>query len=136
METIKVIDLLKELTEYEINIKNKRMRYYDKNNDCYNECALRERDIMYRLYNGNIRFNDEVETIEDTPEECKAPAKDFLDNQFKGLYPKEEKKIEKLIVYDDAINWCCNGKAINDTEKDIIDKLNEIIDYLNNKEGE
>ena len=46
---------------------------------------------------------------------------------------KEDNKIEKLIVYDNAINWCCNGRAINDTEKDIIDKLNEIIDYLNSK---
>lgn len=49
--------------------------------------------------------------------------------------PKEDKKIEKLIIYDDAINWCCNGKAINDTEKDIIDKLNEIIDRLNGEDN-
>ena len=47
------------------------------------------------------------------------------------LQPKEDKKIKKLEVYDDSIEWCCNGKAITDTEKDIIDKLDEIIDKIN-----
>lgn len=57
--------------------------------------------------------NDEVEIIEDSP---------------------KDNKIEKLIIYENMIDWCCNGRAINDTEKDIIDKLNEIIDKVNKNE--
>jgi hypothetical protein len=48
----------------------------------------------------------------------------------------EDKKIEKLKIYDNSIEWCCNGRAINDTEKDIINKINEIIDRLNGKDNE
>lgn len=44
---------------------------------------------------------------------------------------EDNKKIEKFEIYDNSIDWCCNKKAITDTEKEIMDKINEIIDKLN-----
>lgn len=46
---------------------------------------------------------------------------------------EEDKKIEKFKIYDNSIDWCCNGRAINDTEKDIMDKINEIIEAINER---
>ena len=111
MKTIKIIDLLVDI----INEKEvpKKIKYldliweYDKEiKDYYN-------GVLWLFYSINSTglIDREVEIIEDTS--------------------KENKKIEKLKVYDNAIEWCCNGRAINDTEKDIIDKINEIIDKVN-----
>lgn len=110
---IKVIDLLNKIANNEwipIKIKYNDCIYEYENNE-YG--YVREENRIYYMFLkeiGNSFLNDEVEIIE------------------------EEKKIpEKLEIYDDMINWCCNGRAITDTEKDIIDKINEIIDYLKSK---
>lgn len=104
-----------------------RKSYYDLKERI--DKAIKKIDNMFDLGDANTIIDDllelekilkgeedKVEIIEDTP--------------------KEDKKIEKLKIYDDMINWCCNGRAINDTEKDIIDKLNKIIDRLNGKDNE
>ena len=44
--------------------------------------------------------------------------------------PQEHKIPEKFEIYDNSIEWCCNGRSITDNEKDIMDKINEILDYL------
>lgn len=54
---------------------------------------------------------------------------DSLNNEIEII--EEPKKIHQLEYYDNAISWCINGREITDNEKDIIDKLNEIIDYIN-----
>lgn len=62
---------------------------------------------------------------------------DALGELLERIEQEEEKKIpEKFNIYDDSINWCCNGRAITDTEKDIMDKINEILDYFKNKGDE
>ena len=103
---MKVIDLLSDLSKYAINIKNKRIRYFDKNNDYYDECPLKEQEIIYRLYYDNIRLNDEVEIIEDTQ--------------------KEDKKMEKMeFCYEVA------DKMQNANNERFRDFINEIIDKVN-----
>lgn len=44
--------------------------------------------------------------------------------------PQEHKIPEKFEIYDNSIEWCCNGRSITDNEKDIMNKINEILDYL------
>ena len=109
-----------------------------------------DEDTNYHYYQDNAckyfmfkiscleELNEEVEIIEDTPKEdtmeCRYKYMEKVRNykpKPSYLQPKEDKKIKKLEVYDDSIEWCCNGKAITDTEKDIIDKLDEIIDKIN-----
>ena len=114
---MKIIDLLNKIANGEKPIKA-RIRYYDKNNDYEDECNFEYRDIIYRLYYGNIDLYDTIEIIEDTP--------------------KEEKKIpEKIEYYDDSIAWVIDGVGqLSDVNKVIIDKLNNVIDYLKSKGDE
>ena len=48
---------------------------------------------------------------------------------------EEEKKIpEKLEYYDDSIAWVIDGIGqLSDVDKVIVDKLNEVLDYLKSK---
>ena len=64
-----------------------------------------------RLFYLNMILNDEVKIIE------------------------EEKKIpEKLEYYDDSIAWVIDGIGqLSDVDKVIVDKLNEVLDYLKSK---
>lgn len=48
--------------------KNARIRYFDRNNDYYDECNLKENEIINRLHFGNIELNDKVEILENTNE--------------------------------------------------------------------
>ena len=48
--------------------KNARIRYFDRNNDYYDECNLKENEIINRLHFGNIELNDEVEILEEEKE--------------------------------------------------------------------
>ena len=84
--------------------------------------TIRTNDYFDEFF-GNCRYdyiedglNSEVEIIEE-----------------KKKISEKLKTIEKFDIYDDSMNWCCNDRAITDTEKDIIDKINEIIDYLKSK---
>lgn len=53
----------------------------------------------------------------------------------KEMSVKEQKKIpEKLEYYDDSIAWVIDDVGqLSDVDKVIIDKVNEIIDYLKSK---
>lgn len=132
MKTIKVIDLLnkianreiKDKTRFRINWENMyRDFYYDDSEENQLQC-LKNCSDDYSLYD-DIKLNDEVEIIEDAPKEDKVSAKDFLDNQFKGLYPKEGKKIEYIdyLTFNDFSNenkvWYLENKI-----NEIIDKVN------------
>lgn len=112
---MKVIDLLNKIANDEIipgKIKyNEKIYHYGNHYKWY----LTD-NLLEELFIDKNHLNDEIEIIEDTP--------------------KEDKKIKKLKVYDDMINWCCNGSPISDIEKDIIDKINEIIDRLNGEDNE
>ena len=55
----------------------------------------------------------------------------FTKEEYKKLMDSGKPKIpEKFEIYDNSIEWCCNGRSITDNEKDIMDKINEILDYL------
>lgn len=55
----------------------------------------------------------------------------FTKEEYEKLKDSGKPKIpEKFEIYDNSIEWCCNGRSITDNEKDIMDKINEIIDYL------
>lgn len=119
MKTIRIIDLLVKIANGEE--VPKKIKWHD-------SVWIRDYENAFYYYEegtdnlfmddigSTVCLNKEVEIIEDTP--------------------KEDKKIAKLKIYDDMINWCCNGKAINDIEKDIIDKMNEIIDKINGDSDE
>ena len=118
MKTIKVIDLLNKIASGEELPK----KIYQHCEMFGNATFELDRGVYwYKKIGGNIDFieyqttdtlNDEVEIIEDTP--------------------KEDKKIEKL---SDELTYI---KLVDNTtfRKNVVKKLNEIIDYLNNKEGE
>ena len=101
-------------------------------------------DLLDKQYGIFSCLNDELEIIEEK-EMCHNCHKYLAEyNQtyceFCLGISKEEKKIpekletiEKFNIYDDSINWCCNGRAITDTEKDIMDKINEILDCFKSK---
>ena len=74
-------------------------------------------------------------------------ADNFIDvwNEEKEIWERyvkvgleEEKKIpEKLEYYDDSIAWVIDDVGqLSDVDKVIIDKLNDVIDYLKNKGDE
>ena len=70
--------------------------------------------LPYYLFTDIINIDDEVEIIE------------------------EEKKIpEKIEYYDDSIAWVIDDVGqLRDVDKFIIDKLNEVLDYLKSKGDE
>ena len=79
--------------------------------DYKDEISLMLHTIAYRLYNGNILLNDEVEIIE---EEKKIPEKIKIDN---------EDRIQALSTGNFVYK-------VNQPTKNIIYKINEIIDCL------
>ena len=148
MKTMKLIDILVKVAnkeevpifEYEGHRYkyNKEYKYFD---DLDNDEFCKPEVFL-------VQLDDEIKIIEDTPkEDNKLPKKlgviNYCEDQatllihhkvdeiIDYLKAKKGKKIKKLEVYDDSINWCCNGRTITDTEKDIIDKLTEIIDKIN-----
>lgn len=106
----KVPEMIKfDGVEYRLNYAN---TYVDKNSK-----------YIFQKYN-NLILNDELEIIEENP-----TLNDIRESY--GLPRIEEHKIpEKFEIYDNSIEWCCNGRSITDNEKDIMDKINEILDYL------
>lgn len=67
---------------------------------------------LFDRYNVSGMLNDEVDILEEA-----------------------EKKIpEKLEYYDDSIAWVIDGIGqLSDVDKVIVDKLNEVLDYLKSK---
>jgi hypothetical protein len=129
---MKVIDLLNKIANKEklpkkIRIRGIYYRDYDKENDEMidkEDMTIWELDNSYaygdyyskdgkRLFSNcyivNRILNDEVEIIEE---------------------PQEHKISKKFEIYDNSIEWCCNGRSITDNEKDIMEKINEILKYL------
>ena len=108
---MKIIDLLnkiangEEVPEY--------IRYYNKIDDMQLVMLFCKENIIYKLNENAIGLNDEVEIIKS----------------------QEHKIPEKFEIYDNSIEWCCNGRSITDNEKDIMDKINEILDYLEVNNG-
>lgn len=94
--------------EFEFNYNiNEYIDVHSNSDDKYREFCDR--------YSVFATLNDEVE---------------ILDN----IENNKQDKIEKLQYYDNSIMWCMNGREITDNEKDIIDKINEIIEVLNEKQ--
>ena len=113
---MKIIDLLNKIANGEMPktiVYDERYFTYDDKRQNYFAYDDSEIDWKYTIME---YINDEIEIIEDTP--------------------KEEKKIpEKLEYYDDSIAWVIdNVGQLSDVDKVIIDKLNDVIDYLNSKE--
>ena len=113
---IKIIDLLNKIANGEevpkkIKYNGKIYEKFDYNNKYYNvENNTREKDILSEYIAGISFYNDEVKIIE----EIKLP--------------------EKIEYYDDSIAWVIDDVGqLSDVDKVIIDKLNNIIDYLKSK---
>lgn len=115
---MKVIDLLNKIANGEevpkrIKYKSIILCYHEEEQDYNSYWGRYLFEHLFKKYETKSFINDEIEIIEDTP-----------------------KKIEKLK------NWYSVG--LNDkyiktenifvTDKKIVDKLNELIDYINNKE--
>lgn len=119
---VKVIDLLVKIaySEYDIpKIISYRNKLYRYNEDVKDYELDNERGWLMDISRdaGNEFLNDEVEIID--------------------ISKKLDKKLEKIKYYDDSINWVIdNAGQLRDIDKIIIDKINEIIDYINyiNKE--
>ena len=111
---MKVIELFIKLSEgREIPYKIKYEGYtfeYNINHKRYESYFSEQIWTLQDFININDDLNNEIEIIEEEPQEHKIP--------------------EKFEIYDNSIEWCCNGRSITDNEKDIMDKINEIIDYL------
>ena len=105
---MKVIDLLNKIAngeEVPSPIYYKKLYFDFDDGDYFNQ------KTTYWLFNDNdieSILNDEVEIIE------------------------EDKEIEKIKYYDDSIAWVIDGAwQLSDIDKIAIDKINEIIDKIN-----
>lgn len=113
MKTIKVITLIDLLNrvakgeEVPRFFKIAGVEYYINDSGCLQECNGEE--VQWFIYRSWL--NEKVEIIE------------------------EEKKLpEKIEYYDDSIAWVIDDVGqLSDVDKVIIDKLNDVIDYLKNK---
>lgn len=132
---MKIIDLLNKIAngkeipkriiygneEYSFNYKD--MTYY-----C---CDHDMTDLLNSDLIGNI-LNDEVEIIEEEPRDIEVCGSFFTKSEYNKLARTEEdKKIEKISLST------IEGKPMTlytGAEVEIIEKINEIIDYINNKD--
>ena len=114
---IKVIDLLVKIANGEevpkkIKYNNKIWEYYVCANDYKGEDIWLFEELFE--YRRTIEFiNDEVEIIEE-------------DKKIEKLDIKQEKNIKN------NWKWKCNGYNISTPQKIMADKLNELIDEINN----
>ena len=106
---MKIIDLLNKIANGEK--VPKYISYYNKKESMSMIMFPCKDNIIYRLNEDAIDLGDEVEILE------------------------EEKKIpEKIEYYDDSIAWVIDDVGqLSDVDKVIIDKLNDVIDYLKSK---
>ncbi len=107
---MKIIDLLVKIN----NDKNYRpdIKFHNNNYKYLKEYGDYQNDKghwgILSGYSINMILNDEVEILE------------------------EPNKIEKIVYYNDSINWVIDGAgALSDVDKIIIDKLNEVIRKVN-----
>ena len=122
---MKIIDLYELIADKEYDkLPNKIMlKCYD------NIFTLREDCTGYKWYGEVNTHNDFEETIHQNLEFILNLEIIILDSL------EEEKKIpEKLEYYDDSIAWVIDDVGqLSDVDKVIIDKLNDVIDYLKSK---
>lgn len=106
---MKIIDLLNKIANGEE--VPKYISYYNKKESMSMIMFPCKDNIIIRLNEDAIDLGDEVEILE------------------------EEKKIpEKIEYYDDSIAWVIDDVGqLSDVDKVIIDKLNDVIDYLKSK---
>jgi hypothetical protein len=97
----------------------------------YIPTKIKYKDIIYKYdnYKGDCGYVDMTQSpYKWFIKEIDCDVQDYLNEEVEII---EEHKIpEKFEIYDNSIEWCCNGRAITDNEKDIMDKINEILDYL------
>ena len=150
---MKIIDLLNKIAngeEVPMLIKWNDDEWYYMNNISKN--YSNDKEDLFSIIDGT-NLNDEVEILEEEKKEIKPLTKKdvealgyacgeiqkcFKNGWNKSLENKpleEEKKIpEKLEYYDDSIAWVIdNVGQLSDVDKVIIDKLNEVLDYLKSK---
>ena len=122
---MKVIDLVEQIT-----LKNipKRIKYndyeweYDGENYKIQASSGTYMNWDYIIFNC---LNDEVEIIEEKEmcHKCHKYPAEYNQTYCEfclGISKLEEHKIpEKFEIYDNSIEWCCNGRSITDNEKDI-----------------
>lgn len=106
-------------------------------------CDLNDKE--YWLFSdGYTKFNEwlenflnmEVEILEEEPRDIEVCGTWITKSEYDKLaHSEEEKKIpEKIEYYDDSIAWVIDDVGqLSDVDKVIIDKLNNVIDYLKSK---
>jgi len=105
---MKVIDLLNKIANNEE--VPQYVKYRNWNNNSFEKMLVCEENIFYKLDQLEIYLNDEIEIIEEKP-----------------------KKIEKLKIKN--IYKCDDCQQIYINFKETWNKINEIIDYLLEKES-
>jgi hypothetical protein len=115
---MKVIDMLNVLVNEQTTFGY--IKYYDRRNKKYEIMLNCEENIINKLDEGNITLYDEIEGIvehEEEPQEHKIPEK-LISTSLRGIDNLDE-KIE--VAHVDTIS--------------AIDKINEILDYLEVNNG-
>lgn len=125
---MKIIDLLNKIANEEevptFRYLDRTLRY-NKEEKCFDDIN----DICYcRTGFGCNGLNDEVEIIEDKP--FNERVEEIYNRHIDYIYGKEDKKIEKIPKKDkNGDIYLYSNEAL-----EIIDKLNEIIDYINKED--
>lgn len=143
---MKVIELLNKIANGEapktILYSNETYWYDARENNYYRYFArdLDDEDIEYLFYGYNIldMLEDEIVIIKDEPRDIEVCGSLFTRSEYNRLAGiKEDKKIEKLESYISCgWNGTCKDLKREDLFSDlkkIGNKINEIIDYINDK---
>lgn len=125
MNKIRVIDLLNKIANRETTYDY--IEYWNRNKDKYDVMLVCEENLIYKLNNGDILLTDEVNRAkgyEEEPQEHKIPDKIFLNQDYGSCYidPYSYKQVP------------LKREKLSPEEVSIINKINEILDYLEEKE--
>ena len=118
---MKIIELYTKLANNEfipryIKVCERKYEFDEGDNEYYPRNENDNDTLLERISRGNVWawLNTEVQELNSLEEEKKIP--------------------EKLEYYDDSIAWVIdNVGQLSDVDKVIIDKLNDVIDYLKSK---
>lgn len=116
---MKVIDLLNKIANKEEVPKEIYFNGFKWNYDIDNNLYRNGSSSLLSILGGykGIILNDEIKILEESKEKKEIP--------------------EKLEYYDDSIAWVIDDVGqLSDIDKVIIDKLNNVIDYLKSKGDE
>ena len=113
---MRVIDLLNKIANRETTYDY--IEYWNRNKDKYDVMLVCEENLIYKLNNGDILLTDEVNRAKGYEEE-----------------PQEHKIPEKIKINDDGTLGFPNGSwSARNMDKAFAIKINEILDYLEEKE--